>query len=249
MRLPQATVILPKGLTCSARPIPARVWQLHLVKHPLGIHRQTDIEGSPRPWDLESWTTLGPPMISAEERRRALEMIGGIEVNGKRCGVPEVHGQAAEGTSWGCETCPDPVVARCEETLGTAIPVGARYAEIAESALRTMIDAVEQDRGKVFRALWRHARQPQPLATFAVMSVGEGGTRGDLLVARINRGDGVRVEFTRYRSDLAWRTTYRMPDRETSRYLRFLLDLAHPSGDRVSETCLVARPWWESYGN
>lgn len=248
MKLPVATVSLPNGLTCSTRTIPARVWHLHLIRHPLGLHRQTDSDGRPRPWDIEGWTAIAPPVITDEERGRILDMLGRFEVAGEHCGVPEVRGQAPLGSSWGCETCPNPVLTHCEETLGTTIPVGARYAAIVEDSLRTMMGAVERDRGSVFRALWRHARRPEALSAFAVMSVGLGGTRGDLPVARINRGDGVRVEWTRSHANLAWRTTYRTPDRDTSRYLRFLLDLAHPSGDRLSEICLVTRHWWETHG-
>jgi hypothetical protein len=248
MKLPAYAVVLPNELVCPAADVPRRVWQRHIVKHPLGIHRETARDGSLLPWDREGWTSTEPPVVAAGDRERALQALASLTAAGGACAVPEVRGREGSRGQDECARCPSPVVGGCDHLVERTIPIGPRYAAAAQSALDVLREGVQAPRSTVFNAIWRLARRLDTLRPFVVLSVGLGGPNGDLPLARINCGDGRRVEFFLTGRTMAWRTTYRMPDRHVGSYLSFITDFARLGGNRLSETCLVARPWWEEHG-
>lgn len=253
MKLPSRLVTLPNGLRAPARELAPAQWQYHLLKHPLGLHRQLRADGRPLPWDREGWSETAPPVVSGPEREAVFAALSRLEVNGVRCAVPEVHGQPPPKhwqSNYGCRECPAPLAEACAQVAHDQHDVGRRYAEHVQALLEGLEDAHLVPKIKTFvalnRAVMRHGADA--LASCVVASAGVATSEDRVSILRASSGHGIRAEFYRNGSELSWRTCYREPAIGGTRAVSFLGKFASPTRESVSETCLVARHWWEAHG-
>ena len=93
------------------------------------------------------------------------------------------------------------------------------------------------------------ARRPEALRDLCVVGVGRATNNENRPIAQFKRGDGLLAEFFVYRGTEAaeWRTAYRQPCSGAAA-LSFMMRLPAATTGRLSETCVVARQWWESHG-
>jgi hypothetical protein len=249
MRLPARPYVLPNGLRWEVEAIPYQSFHYHVLKHPLGVHRERNAAGYLQPWDRELWTELQPAALTIDERPRILEQLAAIRAGDAQCGVAEVHGSAPPKRSpadFPCRACPRPVAVQCERVLVEQHVVARRYAEVTEALVQSLVDGVLVSRAAWLESVAFAARvNGVPTLDAAVtMSVGL-LAQGPRTLARISQGDGVRAELW-VRGTLHWRTTYRVPHGPIP---SFLCQLLPQSGAAASESCLVNRLWWESHGH
>jgi hypothetical protein len=248
--------------TCPARDIDAGVWQDHLVRHPLGIHGKVQANG-PAPWDLEAWDQTDPPVINAKRRNQLLTAIAALAQAGGTCLVPEIIGGprgVVEPDAPACSRCLPLVRSACVNLCHEQDPVGLRYAEHTEQCLA----AVEGEQGIIVArtalvtALLRTRNSPEADATLVVLSFGHANA-ANTRIARLNRGDGTRVElYVDAGRTLRWRTTYRQASRrgDTRAPLlaprrQFLVDFPMESSTfgTLSDKCVVPRLWWRTHAS
>lgn len=256
MKVPSRDFSLAGGLLCPSIEIERGVWQEHVVKHPLGVNAIARSAGRDA-WNYEGWDQLAPAVVTETERAELLKAIGGL-VEGKiRCEVPELRGKKTGSNleRLACRDCEVPVVARCDKLINAPDHVGVRYAAATESLLADLAtDAgVQIEPARFHQALHRYWRSPETLAGVVVLTVGLEERRAARPIARISRGDGVRAEFFLEEPNrLRWRTTYRALEQTRTGPQRFgyLIDVPRPVPGLgpLSETCLVARRWWEAHG-
>lgn len=254
MRLPRQRYSFFGDLSCAPATVADRVWQEHVVKHPLGVGalRAKSPNGITRTWNDEGWDVVTPPVATLEARRWATAAIRSLDESNQRCGVDrlekETYGGREATGPLPCRVCPDSLVARCFGILNdSAESIGGRYAEATEALLSLVAtpDGDEIPRARLIQALHRNHRDDESRETLAVLTVGDG-------IVRIHGGHGVRAEFYLNENQMRWRTTYRRPYRTPATQISGLLDFAS-SSDRsrrpglASETCLVPRPWSERY--
>lgn len=257
MKLPSRDFLLVGGLACPNSEIDRGVWQEHVVKHPLGVHAIARSFGRD-PWTDEGWDKLEPPVVTEEERVNLVRDIAALAEGKLRCEVPEFRGKKAGASleRLACRDCQPPVVARCEKLINAPAGVGVRYTNVTEDLLKELSgeNGVQVEAARFHQVLHRLWRSPEKLAGALVLTVGLDGRRAARPVVRISREDGVRAEFYLEEPNrLRWRTTYRayIQTRTAPQRISFLGDIPRPAPGlgRVSELCVVARRWWEAYGN
>lgn len=253
MKLPATDLMLEGGLRCAAYEVDAKTWQAHVLKHPLGVHRRVALDGKPLPWNCEGWETLVPPVITAGRRDHLIARIASLGIGGLACEVPEVRRRrvASSQTEIECYDCGPPLVAACASACRDDAVSGS-YAETIVRLLTGMQEgaAVVVERARLTRTLLRMFRAGlDAFRELTVLTVGV-ADRGSQPIARLSRGDGVRVEFYRSGTVLRqWRTAHRTPPVHVNASIGFLLDMARQgSGGPLSDLCVVARPWWENHG-
>jgi hypothetical protein len=250
MKLPARTIDLPAGLRCPSYDVAQAPWLAHVVKHPLGIGA---LMGRPpgTTWNREGWDELVPPVIDPTERERLVRNIAGLDVDDRRCAVPEMRGatDASSPEALACYTCPRTLASQCAWLLDD---VSKAYAAVAASMVEAfdVRASVAVPRAAMLRALTRLFWRPDTWQTLALLSVGRDARQGAQHVARISRADGVRAEFYLAQTTLRWRTTWRSPPAHAGQAMSFLLDFpaTSPPATQLSDLCLVDRLWWERHG-
>lgn len=261
MKVPSRDYRLPLDYLCPSLDVGAGVWQDHLVRHPLGVDG-TVVAGGPAPWNVEGWEHTDPPVITSGRRSKLVKKIGALQADDAVCEVPEFAGRTRKPVDpdAACKVCPPPLIEHCHRLLHDDDPVGPLYAALTDSLVAAAADGIVVDRLAFKNAVLRLAvRSSTALTTAVVLSFGVSHTRQPIAIARIARGDGTRTEFYVHVSTrvLRWRSTYRVsrsatsPARPAAGEAQFLFDLAPSSArfDRLSEACIVARPWWQEHGN
>lgn len=250
MRLPTRTIELPGGLSCPTVRIEQGPWLAHVVKHPIGLDA---VLGRPpkAPWNREGWDALTPPVVEYTERDRLVRNIAALEVDGARCGIPELRGARGESdpTRLACHVCPQTLAAQCAWVLDG---VSTAYAAVTMSLLDGLAGtaSVPVPKASLTRSLARLFARPGEWSSLSVLSVGLDARQRAIPIARISRADGVRAEFYVQGRALRWRTTWRERPAHAAQAMSFLLDVA-PAGNRaapLSDQCLVDRLWWERHG-
>ena len=137
-----------------------------------------------------------------------------------------------------CYECP--LARRCGELTR---PVGERYAGWADALLERLAPVEEVTRAALQGRLLGEVGAGVD-ALPSVLSIGRLGAGG--AGARLQSPDGVRVELTLVgRSQLEWRTTYRVPVRAWNDRVSALLGVLPPlPGLPLSGNALVPRRWW-----
>jgi len=251
MMLPDRQFTFPNGLVIPAREVGACVFQYHVLKHPLGISRYAR-KHSAKDEDPEQWGQLAPPVVERGWRAQLFSSITRIQTAQGRCELPEAHGRKpprSEETPFDCRACAESVAEACGSvTAHPERPVGLRYRDVALATLESLADGVVLPRAVFHSTLGRHARHMDRLQGLSVLSVGRLPVPPNLLVARFRRSDGVHLEFYVHPQNTAkWRTLYRIPPRGIALF-KFLYEQPIQDRSHLSETCVVARRWWEKHG-
>jgi len=248
MMLPERELAFPNGLVVPVRTVKLTSWQYHILKHPLGVKRDARSTGD----DPEGWGDIVPPVVEQGWRAQVFSELSAIATATGRCELPEVHGKKPrkhQAEIYACHSCPEAVARLCERATHGERPVGQRYANTAQSVLDSLVTGVTVTRAAYQMAVARCARQPELVRGVSVLAIGTVPSRDQKLVAQFRRGDGLLLEFFVHQSgrSATWRTMYRVPC-ENSALLSFLLKLPLSTGAELSETCVVARQWWERHG-
>ena len=257
VRLPKRTFTLPLGFGCSPSEISHGVWQHHIVKHPLGIH------GKPAPWDHEGWDRTKPPVITQRRRKDLVEAIGALRVGSSRCLVPEFVGArppVIEPDRSACDRCLREVRDACTRLCHEQDEVGTRYQAMVDALLEAVENGELVRRTEFITRVMAKAGARTADERIAVMSWGFADDGSNKLIARISRGDGIRVEFylkpDRCKQLDAWRTTYREHlagglAKLGSPHARFLNKFPEvaPHFGAMSDRCIVARTWWRTHAS
>jgi hypothetical protein len=256
MRLPSRDYRLPLGLLWPVTNLPARTWQTHIVKHPLGVGALA--RNRRAPWNEEGWDRLTPPVITEDIRTQALASIRQLAKGDLRCGVPEVQGGRghSDAEELACGVCPDSIISGCQDVLNTALLIGPGYAAATEALVEALADVpgIAVSSRRLMLAVFGLWQEPQTLDGLCVMRLGLDRKTAARRILRISRSDGVRAEFYwNGGGQLSWRTTYRILSAAQTRsgpfgFLTEELPRDHSLGP-LSETCVVPRPWWESHGD
>jgi hypothetical protein len=244
------------GLRCVPKVVGANAWQAHLLKHPMGMRAQCVQHATGRRrWNDEGWDALDPPVVTLDERRRAVTEIRALRAADQRCAMPrlelEEYAGRAELERMPCYGCASALCSACARVLNEVVEVGPRYAKATERVLASL----EGDLGHLLRRqellelVMRLCRRRETLEDAAVLWCGL-LPEEDRLVARVNAANGVRVEcYLEYGSmSMRWRTTFRNVPGSGPKVAELLLDAPRrPSrgGALLSDCCVVSRPWWE----
>lgn len=245
MKLPLQELRFANGLVLAAQSVPVRSWQYHVLKHPLGVARDARAMGE----DPERWGELEPPVVEAGWRAALFREIAAIERGGKTCELPEVRGKKPtrlQLEAHACLNCPAGVVDACERVTSGERPVGPRYAGVIQEVVELIQSGVTVHRHDYFARLTSFARRPNELTGLSAMRVLELGNKRR---ARFLRHDGLVVDFdSPWRGAPAtWRTAFRSPSAGTP-LVQFFMDLSSGlASEALSETCVVARHWWERH--
>lgn len=259
MMLPLRELSFPNGLVVPVRTVKLTRWQYHLLKHPLGVNRDARNTGD----DPEGWGELEPAVVEPGWRAQVFSELSAVSVDSGvsqraggvgRCELPEVRGnkpRKLQAATYACHDCPEAVVRLCEQATHGERPIGVRYADVAHAVLDGLAGGTSVSRSEYTKALFRHAHQLDIVRAASVLAVGTLPAQGGVpkLVARFLRGDGVTLEFFVHQGGrtATWRTMYRVRCTNTS-LIGFLARLPISTGDALSETCVVARQWWERHG-
>jgi hypothetical protein len=226
------------------------------MKHPRGVHGEAR-DGKALPWNaVEAWDGLAPPVVTGAQREALFAAIAAISVGGAGCGVPEVtRGIVSTRDVFAvCRGCPGPVLARCDTRCGREFGIGTRYAEATEALLA----AVEARAGVVVArdslrgALMRKLRTREAWDGLTVLTVGVAAVDRRTPIAQLVGANGLLSEFYMNGKALRWRTTYRRSGVARLNVRQsHLLDMAipAPSLGKLSDLCVVPRPWWCEHGN
>lgn len=237
-----------EDLVIRPREVDATVWQAHVIRHPFGLYsiRGTRRLYGPRRWNHEGWDALHPPTLTEGVRKKLTGAISKLEDGSRHCeetmlsvlettSAPVLEGDVA------CYHCGTMLAVACADTTRD---VGKRYAAYVDDSLERLQDAVAVDRRALARTVAREVFKDD---VQLIGTVGDftGGAYG----LRINRPDGVRVEFRWDREYLEWRTTYRVSvSRPAHRRSHLLAHLStFDSDELLSDQALVPRPWWEKH--
>ena len=249
MKFPSKPLHLPNGLVFETRTITPQNWQYHVLKHPLGFGREAAIDPRKTP-DPEGWATTKPPVVEEGWKQAALQQIAQLQIGEGVCALPEVKGKRADRDSrYACWDCPRLLAQACVEATSNPHPIGPRYAAVAEELLRSLVDGQSVPTTWLPQCVMRNARRPEILHELCVLMVGQArnGTRHQ--VARAVRGDGVVVEFKGDGSAWVWKTTYRIPTLGMAGAANLFLRPPPNLNSSLSGNYIVARQWWERYGN
>ncbi len=246
MKLPSVPVLeLPGGYRWVQHEVPMKVWQAHLLKHPLGVGALR--RRQPLPWNHEGWDLIDPPAITEERRTRFAEEVSNMSFERRRCEVRELRGSRSSKPEPECYHCEPPLVVKCHQRLAEeATP--ARYAAETERLVRAVVDGAEVSRRLLTGRLLVALKQPDAWAGLVVMTVGRDGKDA---VVRCSGADGTRAElYVGPQRQLGWRTTYRsaVAERPNER-LSWVLDSPAPApGLSLSEVFVVPRDWANRHG-
>lgn len=248
MKIPRRDLEYGNGLRLPARNISTQSWQYHVIKHPLGLWR----DPPPPNDDPEGWGKLEPPVTEPGWRNAILKTIRAIEQDGKGCELPEVHRRRPtrdEAQGYACWSCDDRVADRCFGATHGIRPVGRRYADVIHEVLELLTEGLVVHRHDFWQAVAEAARWPDKLRGLSAMRVMKSELGRKSRLARFLREDGLVVDFRvpARGATGTWRTTFRSP-REGVPLAQQFSNLSGLASDRLSETCVVARPWWESHG-
>src|SRR5688572_28596270 len=112
---PDRHYTLPGRFECTPTAVAAGVWQDHLVRHPLGVHRKS-FGNRVAPWNYEGWDLTKSAVITEARRAKLLRAIGQLGSDGAHCLVPEFRNGTApsvEPTTPYCKRCDGEVRASC----------------------------------------------------------------------------------------------------------------------------------------
>lgn len=248
--VPAQEVRLPGGLVCRPREVDVGVWQAHVVKHPLGLGALW--RGGV--WNEEGWDRGPAPAIGNAEREAQIAAMRALDTN-SRCGVRELRGgNTPVAPKEPCYVCEAPLVVRCSQVLQAPGAIGSRYRETLEAMLCAVADgeSIVVPRLELAKRLMASLNRPGWLEQGLVLAVGSEGTGKNVVpMVRIARGDGTRVDFwLNGGTELAWKTTYRVPQASTHTRWSFLMKHHDPNPRLpLSDVYVVARGWWEGHGS
>lgn len=242
--LPSREIRLPGGYRWAPGAIEPRVWQAHIVKHPLGVYALREIS---RPWNHEGWDALDPPVVNEAQRARVVAAISELGDKKQRCEVAELRGKRSASRQMECMECEPPLIGSCARVL-EADGVGARYAEVAESIVSAAAGGELVPRRALTKVLMKGLTSSALWHGLVVMSVGLTKVGN---VARFARADGTLVELYIGPSQLLrWRTAHRTLVVGANERFSFLSKGPAPDPKlSLSDVYVVPRDWWQTHGS
>lgn len=255
-QIPSETHKLDGALVCERRQTSVQVAQAHVLKHPIGMGALfgARIGTARRLWNEEGWDMLAPPVITLEERRKLVQDIGTLAVDGASCQMPRLQKEDLGGDiragEMACYQCPETLASTCAEHCGS---IRARYVEYVDSLLARF------ESGQATLVSWDVVSQralgalgdPAWFEGLAVLSLRTSARDGReaVSIARISTADGLRCEFyVGGKGDLRWRTLYRQRVCGIAAIHNFAINDSRPlwpKGNLLSESVLVPRLYWQ----
>ena len=250
MKLPESPRSLPGGLVCPDNDVERRVWQAHLLKHPLGVGALIEHDGA-EPWNYEGWDTLEPPVITQARRDSIVKAITALQ-GSSECRLPELRGRTeSDPERLPCYDCARNAFRTCETVFssGEAPVVAQEYLRVTLELLASVDSARGEivPRGEFTRRALSLWWTPEAFAGLTVAQVGT--LWGGKPLLWITRFDGVESQYYLEGKKLRWKTTYRVKLPTATSQLSFLVKTKNPiaqAGD-LSDKCIVPRQWWENH--